>query len=417
MDPFVTVSIIFLGLVFLIDWYVYEGLKTAVKSIKKPWSDILITAHWTFFGLTILTIIITLIYNYYYWPKIFRSYWLPLIFISYTSKVFVMLFIFIDDLRRFAKYIHQKVMGPPTRSGIGPKISRGKFINQAGLLVGTLPFAVSIYGMAANAYNYQYRRIPLYIKDLPKEFVGLKIVQISDMHTGSMINSDPMWGVVKKINEENPDFIFFTGDLVNDRSEEILDFKDVLSQLKAEQGILSVLGNHDYGDYLPWPTKKEKQQNFQQLLDHQNDIGWQMLNNEHLVWERKGKKMAMVGVENWSNKLRFPRYGNMAQAMKNLPEAHTKFLLSHDPSHWDYEVLKDYPEIDVTFSGHTHGFQFGIETANWKWSPVQFVYKRWAGLYKEKHRQLYVNRGLGFVGYPGRIGILPEVTIFTLHQG
>ncbi|TVR81963.1 MAG: metallophosphoesterase [Chitinophagaceae bacterium] len=416
MNPFLIVSIVTLFLVFFIDWYVYQGLKTAVKNLKSSLQKFFIGAHWFFFAATIITIITALIINHYYWPKLFRSFWLPLVFISYLSKVFVILFILADDVRRTVKFIIYKLKGPTTEIGNGPRISRAKFLSQAGIIAGTIPFGVSIYGMSANAYNYQYRKIPLYIKNLPKAFIGKKIVQISDIHTGSLSFKNPVWEVVKNINKENPDLIFFTGDLVNDRSEELLEYKDILAHLKADTGIFSVLGNHDYGDYLPWPSQEEKEKNFNQLLTHQKEMGWDMLNNDHFIWSRKGSKAGIIGVENWSNKMRFPRYGDMEKAIKGMPLTDTNLLLSHDPSHWDYEILKKHKNIDVTFSGHTHGFQFGIETENWKWSPVQFVYKRWAGLYQEGHNQLYVNRGLGFIGYPGRIGILPEVSIFTLHS-
>ncbi|MBT8219565.1 MAG: metallophosphoesterase [Bacteroidia bacterium] len=282
--------------------------------------------------------------------------------------------------------------------------------------VGVIPFTVLLYGIIVNKYRYQLRKIKVPIKDLPVELEGLRIVQISDVHSGSLFNKAGIRKGVRIINNQNPDLVFFTGDLVNNRAIELLPFLKIFGKIRAKYGVFSVLGNHDYGDYVMWRNRQEKIANLERLVDFQKEMNWQLLRNENQVISIGKSKVAVIGVENYSAKLQFTRYGDLLKSLDNVNRVDLKLLLSHDPSHWRFEVLK-YPDIDITFSGHTHGMQFGIEIGEWiKWSPVQYVYKEWAGLYQEGDQYLYVNRGFGVLGYPGRVGILPEITVLELTK-
>ncbi len=250
---------------------------------------------------------------------------------------------------------------------------------------------------------------------LPKSFAGLRVVQISDIHSGSLQNHRAVESAVQKINAQNPDLIFFTGDLVNNIADEATSFIDIFSKLRAKHGVYSILGNHDYGDYVAWPDAATKEANLNKLKHIHAQMGWRLLLNEHVRIEQNGESIAIAGVENWSAKGRFSSYGKLQQALAGLADAATILLLSHDPSHWEAEIPDHPAEVDMTFSGHTHGMQFGLEWWKWRWSPVQYLYRQWAGLYNRNHQFLYVNRGFGVIGYPGRVGILPEITVFTLQ--
>ena len=250
------------------------------------------------------------------------------------------------------------------------------------------------------------------IKGLPKQFHGLKIGQLSDIHSGSFFNKKAVEGGVNLLLQEKPDLFVFTGDLVNNETSEVRDYKDIFSKATAPLGAFSTLGNHDYGDYRRWDSASAKQQNLDDIVRVHKEMGWDLLRNENRTLEIDGEKLSLIGVENWGAG-RFAKYGDIASAYTNS-EADTKILLSHDPSHWDAQIRPDYQDIDLMLAGHTHGFQFGVEIGNFKWSPSQYIYKQWADLYTEGDQHLYVNRGFGFIGYPGRVGILPEVAILEL---
>jgi predicted MPP superfamily phosphohydrolase len=256
--------------------------------------------------------------------------------------------------------------------------------------------------------------VNLRLGNLPGNFHGLKVVQISDIHSGSLSDRQAVQRAVDKINATEPDLIFFTGDLVNNIAVEALDFIDIFSQLRAKHGVYSILGNHDYGDYMYWQNPDEKDKNLVHLKSIHEQMGWRLLMNEHVHIEREGEKIVVAGVENWSARQRFQSYGRLQPALHGIGDNSTVLLLSHDPSHWEAESLEHPARVDVTFSGHTHGMQFGFEFLNFKWSPVKYLYKQWAGLYENSGQYLYVNRGFGVIGYPGRVGILPEITLFTL---
>jgi predicted MPP superfamily phosphohydrolase len=293
-------------------------------------------------------------------------------------------------------------------------ISRSVFLSWLGLAAGAILFGSFIYGYT-NKYNYRVKKVKLSFANLPESFVGLKIVHFSDVHSGSFMNKKAVIDGVEKIIAENADLIIFSGDLVNDRASEMKDYMHVFSKVKAPLGVYSTLGNHDYGDYVAWPHNGvTKAQNLINLATVHKDLGWRLLINEHVRLEKNGEEIALIGIENWSNKARFPKHGDMKKACAGTEKYPFKILISHDPSHWDAQVLTDYRDVDLTLSGHTHGMQFGVEIPGFKWSPVQYVYKKWSGLYEEGKQKLYVNPGFGFIGYPGRVGILPEITVIEL---
>lgn len=295
-------------------------------------------------------------------------------------------------------------------------ITRSGFLGRVGIATGVVLFGNLVIGVS-NRYNYKVRRLKVKMNNLPAAFKGLKIAQLSDIHSGSFDNKQAVLDGVEMLMAEQPDVIFFTGDLVNNIAPEIEPYKDVFNQLSAPFGVYSILGNHDYGDYFKWENEADKVQNLKDLIAHQKDMGWDVLLNEHRVIEKDGEKIAILGVENWGANLRFPRYGDIPKAMEGLdPNIKCQILLSHDPSHWDAQINDQYKNIGLTLSGHTHGMQFGLDLPFLKWSPSQWVYKQWAGLYSnDSNQHIYVNRGYGFLGYQGRVGILPEITIIELE--
>jgi predicted MPP superfamily phosphohydrolase len=324
----------------------------------------------------------------------------------------------VDDIRRGIQWLVLKLFSNSASGAVNDfeneGISRSAFLNWLGLAAGGTLFSSLLYGFS-NKYNYDVKRIQLSYDNLPATFKGLKIVHISDIHSGSFTDKKAVLHGVEKIMAQKADIILFTGDLVNDRASEMIDYMDVFSQLKAPLGVYSTLGNHDYGDYVHWPADGiSKEQNLEILKKVHAKLGWRLLMNEHVALEKGGEQIALLGIENWSAKARFPKHGRMDLAHPGTEKYPFKILMSHDPSHWDAQVKTDYPDIDLMLSGHTHGMQFGIEIPGFKWSPVQYMYKQWGGLYEADKMKLYVNRGFGFIGYPGRVGVLPEITVIEL---
>jgi len=273
-----------------------------------------------------------------------------------------------------------------------------------------------LYGMYKGKYNFKVLKYILHFEDLPDAFDGYKITQISDIHSGSFDNKEKIEYAVDLVNEQHSDVIFFTGDLVNNKAEEMIPWMDTFSRLKAKDGIFSILGNHDYGDYVRWESEEAKTQNLIDLAEVHREIGFDLLMNESRFLEKDGQRIAIVGVENWGRG--FKQKGDLAKAARNIDANDFKILMSHDPTHWEQQVIEDDYHYHLTLSGHTHGMQFGIEIPGWiKWSPVKWRYKYWAGIYKEKGQYINVNRGLGFIAYPGRVGIWPEITVIELKKG
>jgi len=409
-------------LILVIDFYVFQAFKFAFRNTTEQSQKIINYVYWSFTAFSLLILMATLVYDFQLWPKAFRTYASAFIFVMMISKLFVVIFLLTDDVFRVFKWAFVKFFGTPALvSTPGAdvaenSITRSDFLIKTGLVLASIPFFSLLWGMAKGAYDYQVKIVKLKLPNLPKVFEGYRIVQISDIHTGSFVDTEPLKKAVKMINDLNPDILFFTGDLVNNRHEEAIPHFPQLSLLKAKHGVYSILGNHDYGDYVQWNSELEKRKNLNDLIQVHKDLGWDILLDEHRIIEHEGDSITLIGVQNWSTHLRFPKYGSMEKATENIKYSDVNILLSHDPSHWNGEILSKYPRIDLMLAGHTHGMQFGIDLPFLKWSPVQYVYKQWAGLYTQGKQHLYVNRGLGFLGYPGRVGILPEITVLELHS-
>lgn len=293
--------------------------------------------------------------------------------------------------------------------------SRRRFVSLLGLGLASIPFAGMLYGIFRGRYNYRVIKHTLFFDDLPSAFDGYKITHISDIHSGSFDNKEKVQYGIDLINQEQSDVIFFTGDLVNNKAEEMNNWLEVFSKLNAKDGVFSVLGNHDYGDYVQWRSSQEKEANLQQLKDIHKQLGYRLLLNESAFIEKENQRIAIVGVENWGEG--FVKKGDLQKALAEVEQADFKLLLSHDPTHWQYQVIDNPTHIHLTLSGHTHGMQFGIEIPNWiKWSPVQWRYKYWGGVYTENNRYINVNRGFGYLAFPGRVGMPPEITIIELRK-
>ncbi|MFM7015034.1 MAG: metallophosphoesterase [Bacteroidota bacterium] len=409
------------ALILIIDVYVYQAFKFTLRNTSDYSQKISSIIFWSFTAFSIGVVLSTMIWDLQTWPKFIRTYFTAFVFIIMISKLLILIFMLVDDLTRFVRWSYSKLfptkqMADVSNSNVLPQgITRSDFLVRLGIFAGSLPFISLLYGMAKGATDYHVRKVKLKLPNLPKGFHGYKMVQISDIHSGSFVSQEPLNRAVGIINGLNPDIILFTGDLVNNRNDEVIEHKPALSKLKSKHGVISILGNHDYGDYVLWESDAAKKQNLQSLINHHKEMGWDILLDEHRILENNGDKISLIGVQNWSTHLRFPKYGSMKKATKDIAYADFNILLSHDPSHWRGEIISDYPKVDLMLAGHTHGFQFGIEIPYFRWSPVQYIYKEWAGLYQEGHQYLYVNRGLGFLGYPGRVGILPEITLFELE--
>lgn len=395
------------------DTYLIKGLRAALRKWKFSQKKAFSILYWS------LSIFITgglFVSMFARTGLAVRSAYLLVFFLFVLTKALFLPFMAIDDIRRWIK---RKKQNQPKTEAIekapSPNaIPRSEFLMKAGLLAASVPVGGMIYGMISGAaYDYHVKRRVLYLPNLPKSFDGLKLGQISDIHSGSFYNKKAVAGGVEMLLREKPDLIFFTGDLVNVNAREMYNYQDIFSKVTAPLGVFSSLGNHDYGDYFQWPNAWWAKKNFNDLIDTHKNMGWDLIRNDHRKLKVGGEEIGILGVENWGVLNSYPNRGRLDLAMKNTDGLPVKLLLSHDPSHWRAEVVK-HPEIDVMFAGHTHGMQFGVRAENFQWSPIKYIYKEWAGLYREKDQQLYVNVGYGFLGYPGRLGILPEITIFEL---
>jgi predicted MPP superfamily phosphohydrolase len=406
-------TFIFILILGLIDLYFYQGLSILIAPLSHKVKIIIDTLYVAFVGLTLMTFL-----AYVWLPggtrnPLIKYRLLPAWVIKYLAKLFSSLLLLLDDVGRVVKWVGYKVLQLFRQGGLEHvDIPRSVWWTQIGMAAAAIPLATLGYGIILGAHDYRVRRVRIKLPHLPAAFHGLLIGQLSDIHSGSFFNKKAVAGGVSMLLQEKPDIIFFTGDLVNDTADEVKDYIPIFQKAKAELGVFSTLGNHDYGDYISWPSLATKQQNLQDLCQAHRELGWRLLNNEHVLLGKGADQLAIIGVENWGT--RFSKHGNLALATQGTDGIPVKLLLSHDPSHWDAEVRPQFGDIDVTFSGHTHGFQFGIEIGSLKWSPVQYRYKQWAGLYQEGNQYLYVNRGFGYLGYPGRIGIWPEITIVEL---
>ena len=402
----------FLLVFLLIDIYFYQaiiGVTDRLSFSVARWVRIL---FWVPTILSIMAMLWWIFDDPYRYSANLRNWVITGLMATYLSKITGVLVLLAGDIFRMIYWVSDKIYPKSADSAQG-LMNRSEFISKAAVAVASLPLGGFAFGIISGAHDYRLHKVRVRIKDLPAGLDGLRIGQISDIHSGSFWNKTAVRGGVDLLMKEKPDMITFTGDLVNNETSEAKEYVPVFSKLKAPLGVYSVTGNHDYGDYRKWTSKEEKSQNFKDLIDVHGALGFDLLMNENRNIKIDGTALRVIGVENWGAG-RFAKYGKLKEALLNTKDSDFRLLLSHDPSHWDAEVKSADELIHLTLSGHTHGFQFGIEAGGIKWSPSQYIYKQWAGLYQCDLHQLYVNRGYGYLAYPGRVGIPPELTILEL---
>ncbi|HTN38968.1 MAG TPA: metallophosphoesterase, partial [Arachidicoccus sp.] len=388
MYRFLHVRIILILLIIIIDTYLFFVLRFLTQNYGSRTKMVVFSIHW---GISILSIISLFFIGSM--EEQVRRYVITILVGVLVAKLLTLVILLLDETRRGLFWTVRRIA--PAKSELAReaevKIPRSTFLVWLGMILGGGFLGVFMYGMT-NKYNYRVRKVRLRFPNLPDAFKGLKIAQLSDIHSGSFSNKPAVSKGVDMVLNEKPDLILFTGDLVNDRATEMENYHDLFSKIKAPMGVYSTLGNHDYGDYVEWDSEQEKAANLEDLKQIQAKMGWKLLMNEHVIFERDGQKIALIGIENWGAKARFPKYGKLDVAYKGTETIPFKILMSHDPSHWDAQVRPEYGAIDLTLAGHTHGMQFGVELPHFKWSPIQYMYKQWAGLYQEGKQYLYVNR-------------------------
>lgn len=403
---FVVLLVSFVVVGGLLEWYTYSALSSRWDNWS-PWlKNTSKYAFWFLLGLSVLSLLMLFVFGSYL-SRAVLNFWFSFLMWNLIIKLTFGLFLFIDDIRRLGIFAKNKIVADAATSGI----TRSDFLVKMGMAAAAVPMVSLGWGMIAGPYRYKVFKEKVKLPNLPQAFEGLKILQISDVHSGSFYNTEAVQRGIDMINEQKADIIFFTGDIVNDRAEEMEPYIDLFSQIQAPMGVYSILGNHDYGDYVNWESEEAKEENNRKIRELHGRLGWRLLLNEHVYIEKDSEKICLIGVENWGTG--FHQEGDLKLAHEGC-EAPVKLLLSHDPTHFDEIVKKEFKDIDITFSGHTHGAQMGIETGGFKWSPISLRYKKWAGLYEENGQYLYVNRGFGFIGYAGRLGIMPEITVMEL---
>ncbi|MFP2996863.1 metallophosphoesterase [Spongiivirga sp. MCCC 1A20706] len=399
------------GTFFLaITFYSYQALKTGT------------TSKWVAFGYLLLWG--SLLFSFFYqwstgmYKTMFtplRSFWNGLFVAVFVAGMLIAVVLLLEDIIRVIIGLIKKATASSDASLTIH--SRRKFVSQIALGLAAVPFSSLLYGVFKGRYNFKVLKYTLHFEDLPEAFDGYRLTQISDIHSGSFDSREKIDYAINLINEQQSDTILFTGDMVNNIADEMLPWKDLFGKLTAKDGLFSVLGNHDYGDYVGWPSAEAKAKNLENLKSIQKEIGFDLLLNESRYLERNGQRIALVGVENWGAG-GFKKKGDLKKASEAIDKDDFKILMSHDPSHWEQKVVNDDYHYHLTLSGHTHGMQFGVEIPGWvKWSPVKWRYTHWAGIYKELGQYINVNRGFGFIGYPGRVGIWPEITVIELKKG
>lgn len=406
-------------LLLVIDLYIYTSIYRTTRKFSPFFRNAARGGNWF---MTIVAVSVVLWYNLsepYYKDMSARQWVITTVVIIYSSKLLTILVIFIDDIQINTRRLIRRIRVRSIKKIPGKPITRSEFFDKTAIAAGLVPFASMVTGILYGATDYRVIRKTVYLPNLPKSFDGIRIGQISDIHAGTLFNRIAVQGGVEMMLKEKTDVIFFTGDLVNYQTDEVDDYVSIFEKVRAPLGVFSNTGNHDYGNYRKWPTPQAKAKNIQDLLTAHRLMGFDLLMNEHRFLEAGGEKIAIIGIENWGvgPAHRFPKYGKLAEAYKGTEGVPVRILLSHDPSHWDAQIRPEFPRIDLTLAGHTHGFQMGIEMGDFRWSPSQYVYRQWAGLYKQGEQYLYVNRGFGTIGYPGRIGMPPELTVIELKRG
>ena len=394
----------------VIEIYAYQAIKTLMK------------IRWMLIAYSVVSLLL-LIFIVYSFTQFDRSvgqtkqtmFTMGLMLVVYLPKIVIAVVLLGEDVFRLVAGSINYFIDNNAKATFLP--SRRKFVSQIGLGLAAVPFMSLIYGIFEGKYNYKVIKQAIYFPDLPDAFDGFTITQISDVHSGSFDDPEKISHAIDLINEQNSDLILFTGDIVNTHAKEMHPWIESFNKIKKHKyGKYSVLGNHDYGEYVTWPSQVAKDENFEDIKKLYGQIGFTLLLNEHTFVEKDGAKIAIVGVENWGHN--FKQAGDLNKAAQHLSKEDFKILMSHDPSHWNQIVQHDDKHFQLTLSGHTHGMQFGIEIPGYfKWSLAQYVYKQWAGLYENLGRYVYVNRGFGFHAYPGRVGIMPEITVIQLIKG
>jgi predicted MPP superfamily phosphohydrolase len=413
---FLKVFLIISAITLLMDWYVFYGLRTFVGDWQSqkwkqliPWGYLLISV-----GVTALFLLGFGSFSTAKGMTPFHEWMLSLFITFFVTKLFFVLILFLGDTGRFLYGIGNRVINSNEKVA-GPFFpARRKFISEVAILVAAVPFTSFFYAMFKGKYDYKLHKQTVYVDDLPDAFDGFTITQLSDIHSGSFDNIDAVQRGIDLAKAQKSDLFVFTGDLVNNAAWEIEPYIERFGQLKAPYGQFSILGNHDYGDYIHWDSEAEKEANLEKLKHQHQKLGYRLLLDENVVIEKEGQKMSLIGVQNWGKG--FIQIGNLDKAMQGVDKGAFKILLSHDPTHWEEQVRNNPTMIHLTLAGHTHGAQFGVEVAGFRWSPVQYRYVDWAGLAEQNGRQLYVNRGFGFLAFSGRLGIWPEVTVITLKK-
>ena len=409
MNYFIFIPLIFL---LIIDVYFFQSNNNYFNKIFFGF-PILKYTYWVL-SVTIYLILLYHSYDYQNESKFvnIKPFIFSLIFVIYISK-FVGLFpLIIDDTIRLFKLCFNFFQSENNTLDV----SRLKFLKNSSLIITASIFSLLTYGMLINRYRFKINTQTIKIKNWPKFLNDFKIIHISDLHLGSFESRDKLEEAVEIINSQNPDLILFTGDLVNNSYTEVLPYKKSLQKLKSKYGNFSVLGNHDYGDYIGLKRNSEQwKSNFKNLINLQKECGFNLLMNESIEIKSRGYSFNLVGVENWGAG-NFNKDGDIDKAIENINLKIPTILMSHDPSHWREIILEYKYPIDLQLSGHTHGMQFGIEIPNFKWSPAKYRYREWAGLYKNNNKQIYVNRGLGHLGYTGRVGILPDISVLKIKN-
>ena len=397
--------VFFILIIIGFNWYSSIAVKTITKN---PWiyhTYLLINLF------IIMNFVIQIIFKTF---SVYFFYSLGLVMVSVIFQISVIAFLVFEDIIRLPVWIY-RIFNNGITASLSYIPQRRLFISQLSILLASIPASALFLGMLRGKYNYKVIKHQLSFNRLPKDFNGFKIVHISDFHCGSFDNKEKLTYGIDLINKQEPDIILFTGDMVNNIADEILPWKSLISSLNAPHGKYAVLGNHDYGDYTSWNSDEEKVNNFKKLIALQNEMGFKMLNNASEKIKVNQSTIDLLGVENWGSG--FKQKGNLDLALANTRSNDFKILMSHDPTHWKEKVLSHKQHIDLTLSGHTHGMQFGIEIPGIiKWSPAKYRYKHWAGIYQELNKVINVNRGFGFLAYPGRVGIYPEITLITLQN-
>jgi len=421
---FIFNALLFALFILLVDRYVWAGIRSLLPLKKPILYRTIAVIYWGFTVLILIVILSSVFIPREYLPHGARSLFFTVVGIPLLGKLLTVFFLSLDDMRRGILWLVKAFAGktrakkeatvpneitPPVPN----KISRSEFMTKTAVATGLGMAGTMLFGIVSGAHDYRVRRVKLPLKNLPRKFDGMRILQLSDIHTGSFYNPRAVKGGVDMAMNEKADLIVFTGDLVNEETEEARDYIPIFSKLTAPLGVYSVLGNHDYGDYKVWSSAREKEKNLEDMLAAHKALGWDLLMDENRGITVEGESIGLIGVQNWGGG-RFAKYGDLDKALQRADDYPVKILLSHDPSHWDLKVRPEHPEVDLMLAGHTHGMQFGVELPGFRWSPAQYNYKHWAGLYQEGAQYLYVNRGFGYIGYPGRVGILPEITVLEL---